>query len=67
MRKMTVPAYWTAHEARAVIEFLDELKAHIDAVYGQQIVELCRDEHEQGLYQVTATGDEKRNDDGEPF
>ncbi len=42
MSKITIPDYWTAHEARAVFEFLDELKEHIGAVYGTQIVELCR-------------------------
>ena len=65
MSKITIPDYWTAHEARAVFEFLDELKEHIGAIYGTQIVELCRAEHEQGIYQVTKT--DPGNSNGEPF
>jgi hypothetical protein len=50
MIKITLPEYWMAHEARAVFEFLDKLKERIIAVYGEQIVELCRTEHQQGIY-----------------
>ena len=65
MIKITLPDYWTAHEARAVFEFLDELKEHIGAAYGEKIIELCRVEHEQGIYQETKTDPGCYN--GEPF
>ncbi len=63
---VTLPEYWTAHEARAVFELLDELKERIGAVYGRQIIELCRAEHEQGIYQVTKTDPGDINDE-QPF
>lgn len=66
MIKITLPDYWTAHEARAVFEFLDELKERIGSLYGMQIAELCRAEHQQGIYQVTKT-DIGDLDDETPF
>ena len=49
MTNKPIPDYWTAQEARAVFEFLDELKEKIGAIYGTQIVELTREEHYEQL------------------
>ena len=38
---LTIPAYWTPEQARAVIELLDELRDLIWANYGLQVIDQC--------------------------
>ncbi len=44
MSKIKLPTHWTAQEARAVYEFLEEIRQKIFYEYVEQIEELCREE-----------------------
>ncbi len=42
-----IPDYWTAEQALAVYEFLDELRERVCDRYGEQITERMRLEYEE--------------------
>jgi hypothetical protein len=42
-----IPDYWTAEQALAVYEFLDELRERVSDRYGEQITERLRLEYEE--------------------
>ncbi len=42
-----IPDFWTAEQALAVYEFLDELRERIRDRYGEQITERMRFEYEE--------------------
>jgi hypothetical protein len=44
MSTIDIPKYWTAKEALAVFEFIDEIREHIWSQYDTQIVAAMREE-----------------------
>lgn len=59
MRKIKLPKHWTAREARATYEFLDDLKQLIYARYGGKIEKLCREEDFKGVDPIKKTDDDR--------
>ena len=42
---LNIPAYWTAEQAQAVVELLDDLRERIVAYYRLQLIDLYREQH----------------------
>jgi hypothetical protein len=42
---LNIPAYWTAEQAQAVVELLDDLRERIAAHYQLQLIDLYREQH----------------------
>lgn len=56
-----IPAYWTAEQAQAVIELLDDLRERISAHYQMQLIDLYREQ--QGFDDIKPSDAE----DDQPF
>jgi len=46
MKPFAIPADWTAEQAMAVIDLLDELRAHIWATYDLRLIEAYREQYQ---------------------
>jgi hypothetical protein len=44
MKPFTLPTYWTADQALAVVDLLDELREHLWAIYELRLLEAYRDD-----------------------
>jgi len=56
--RFAIPAYWTAEQAQAVIELLDDLRERISAHYQMQLIDLYREQQGCGAFNPPDTKDD---------
>ena len=58
-----IPTLWTPEQARAVVELLDDLREAVESLYGPQIQDLVREEHDNDdAADLTAGGEDPTSD-----